>query len=346
MALAQESNDEVGIWSEIGVEKAITKKWAVGLDVEYRAQDRSRFSAGIGTSYKLNKYLKFGISYSFLNSYRPDKYKTKNNLTEKIAELGLLEEHLQDPDNLEFYPDKWKVGYNHTPDYWYPRHRFSAEATGSIKLWNWLKISLRERYQLTYCKARTVSQYKYRDVYEKEEYMEWNFPTPTTGDDDSGDDSGGTSDDPWDWGDWGDWGDSDDSGDSGDSDDSGGGTAIEPTITRTANKTGTEEEWVQEVKPAYTDQVLRSRIKFEFDKKRCPFSPFISAEFHNSVRKGDHMLLQKIRAAVGTTYKFRKHNEVSLAYTITFDIYDTEETEVVRLHDRRHAICIGYKYSF
>ena len=26
--MAQESNDEAGIWSEIGIEKAITKNWA------------------------------------------------------------------------------------------------------------------------------------------------------------------------------------------------------------------------------------------------------------------------------------------------------------------------------
>ena len=58
------------------------------------------------------------------------------------------------------------------------------------------------------------------------------------------------------------------------------------------------------------------------------------------------MLLQKIRASIGSSYKFRKHNEVSLAYIITFDMYDVEENEVVRLHDRLHAINIGYKYSF
>ena len=64
------------------------------------------------------------------------------------------------------------------------------------------------------------------------------------------------------------------------------------------------------------------------------------------------MLLQKIRTAVGCSYKFRKHNEVSLAYIITFDMFDTEEntttleTETIRLHDRMHTINIGYKYSF
>jgi len=316
--MAQE-NDEVGIWTELGIEKAITKKWDVGLDLEYRAQNKSRFSAGISTSYKPWKWLKLGIGYNFLYSYRPDKYKVKNNLEEKIAEIGLLEEHLQDPDNMDYYPSKWKIGYNHTPEYWFPRHRFSVEATGSIKLWKWLKISLRERYQLTYSKARTVAQYKYRDVYEYEDHPRWVSEVVY-----------GSSYDPNDPFTWFDY-------------EIVNTKISEFTLTQTQT-----EEWVYETKPAYTDQVLRSRIKFEYDKKRSPYSPFISVELHNSVRPGDRMLLQKIRTAAGLAYKFRKHNEIFFSYMLTFDIneIDDDTNEVVRLHDRMHAINIGYKYSF
>lgn len=271
-SLFAQENDEVGIWSELGIEKAITKSWDVGLDLEYRAQDRARFSAGLSTSYKLNKHLKFGIGYNFLNSFRPEKYKDKSE-----GEVG---------------SDEWTTGFNRTPEYWFPRHRFNVEATGSIKLWNWFKISLRERYQLTHSKTRSVDKIKHRESYEKKYDFDENWEEIT-------------------------W--------------------YEQTVT---------DDVETEIKPAYTDQVLRSRIKFEFDKKRNPFSPFISTEFHNSVSVGDHMLLQKIRTAVGSSYKFRKHNEVSLSYIITFDMYDIEDNEVVRLHDRRHAINIGYKYSF
>ena len=288
--LAQESSDEVGVWSEIGIEKAITKSWDVGLDLEYRAQNKARFSAGLGTSYKLNKYLKLGINYSFLYTEKPDKYKNK--------------------DEGEELSEWWKRGYNFTPEYWYPRHRFSAEATGSVKVWKWLKISLRERYQLTYCKARNVSKHVYREEWGMEPQFE---------------------EDGWDWIYIGD-------------------------IPEMYGEP--KDEWRVETKPAFTDQVLRSRLKFEMDKKRCPFSPYVSAELHNSVSRGDHMLLQKIRTALGCSYKFRKHNEVSLSYLITFDMFDIEETELetetipettretVRLHDRLHAISIGYKYSF
>ena len=272
LLVSAQENDEVGLWHEIGVEKAITKNWDVGLDMEYRSQDKARFSAGLGTSYKVCKYLKFGINYNFLYTYRPDKYKDKNE-----GEVG---------------SEYWETGYNHTPRHWYPRHRFSTEATGSIKLWNLIKLSLRERYQLTHSRARTVDKFKHRVINEKK----YDF------------------DDDWNEISW-----------------------YEETVTDETEP----KEYLE-----YTDQVLRSRIKLEYDKKKFPFSPFISAEAHNSVSVGDHMLLQKVRAAIGSTYKFRKRNEVSLSYVITFDIYDIEDNEVVRQHDRKHAICLGYKYSF
>lgn len=267
-----QDNDELGLWSEIGVEKAITKKWDAGLDLEYRAQNKARFSAGVSTSYKPWKWLKLGISYNFLYTYKPEKYKNKDE-----GEVG---------------SEYWETGYNHTPDYWYPRHRFSADATGSIKFWKWLKVSLRERYQITHSKARTIDKFKYRTIHEKK----YDF------------------DDDWN----------------------------EVTWFEEYPDNEVESKYYS----AYTDQVLRSRLKLEYDKKRVPFSPFISAEFHNSVSVGDHMLLQKVRAAVGSSYKFRKHNEVTLSYIITFDMYDIEDNEVVRQHDRMHAINLGYKYSF
>lgn len=282
--MAQESNDDASIWSEIGIEKSITKKWDVGLDMEFRAQNKARVSVGLGTSYKVNKYLKFGLSYSFLYTCKPDKHKDKSE-----GEVG---------------SEYWEVGYNFTPEYWYPRHRFNVEATGSIKLWNWLKVSLRERYQLTHARERVYKKHAYRENWSMQpQYIE----------------------DGWDW----------------------------IYIGDVPEMNGDPvDEWRVETKPSYTDQVLRSRIKLEYDKKRCPYSPFVSTEFHNSVVVGDHMLLQKIRSAIGCSYKFRKHNEVSLAYIITFDMFDIEENETtleaetVRLHDRMHAINIGYKYSF
>lgn len=294
-SLFAQNYDEVGIWSEIGIEKAITKNWDVGMDMEYRAQNKARFSIGLGTSYKVNKYLKFGVNYSFLYTERPDKYKIKNT-----GDVG---------------SDFWETGYNFTPEYWFPRHRFSAEAIGSIKFWKWLKVSLRERYQFTRCKTRSIDQLKHRDTH----IMHYDYDVMF-------DDDGNVMFD----------------------DD---GNVMYEIIDSWQEETTTDRTETKYY-PAYNDQVLRSRLKFEMDKKRCPFSPFVSVEFHNSVSVGDHMLLQKIRTAVGTSYKFRKHNELSLSYLITFDMFDFEEneitleTETVRQHDRLHTISLGYKYSF
>ena len=143
LASAQDGNDEVGMWTELGIEKAITKNWDVGLDMEYRAQNKARFSVGLGTSYKVNKYLKFGVNYNFLYSEK-NKYKEKYE-----GEEG---------------SEEWTRGYN-LIDKWYPRHRFSAEAIGSIKFWNWLKVSLRERYQLTHRRAWTAEKFEHREKY-------------------------------------------------------------------------------------------------------------------------------------------------------------------------------------
>ena len=266
-----EDND-VGVWTELGLEKSITKKWDVGLDLEYRAQNKSRFSAGLSTSYKPFKFLKLGVGYNFLYTCRPDKRKDKNEGTEG--------------------DDEWTVGYNFTPQYWFPRHRFYAEATGSVKFLGWLKVSLRERYQQTRSRARYVTKQKYRTTYVK--HLDF--------------------DEDW--------------------------NEIEYIVPEDTY----EEE--SELKPGLTDQVLRSRIKIEYDKKRFPFTPFVSAETHNSVSVGDHMLLQKVRASAGCTYKFRKKHEVSLAYIATFYVYDIEDNEVVRQDEKRHAINVGYKFSF
>lgn len=272
LLLPAQEDDDVGVWSELGIEKSITKKWDIGLDLEYRAQNKARFSAGLSTSYKPFKGLKLGVGYNFLYTCRPDKYKDKSE--------GVVGS------------DEWEEGYNFTKEYWYPRHRFNAEATGSIKLFGWLKVSLRERYQLTRSRARNVTKLKHRTTHVKQiDFDEdWN-----------------------------------------------------EIITYSSYDTDREET---ELKPALNDQVLRSRLKLEYDKKRFPFSPFVSAEFHNSVSVGDHMLLQKVRAGIGSGYKFRKQHEISLAYLITVYMYDVEASEVVRQDERRHAINIGYKYSF
>lgn len=142
-------DDDFGTWFELGIKKNLPRNWDLGLEAEWRTEDGSsrtdRFGLGLQAGYRAHKYLKLGASYSFLYQYSPDKTKDK------------------EPDE----DDEWTSGYNFYKKHWTPRHRTSLEASTSIKLWKWCRISLRERYQYTYQPAEDVDRLKYREVEDK-----------------------------------------------------------------------------------------------------------------------------------------------------------------------------------
>ena len=41
-----EGSDDFGVWAEMSVEKSINKKWSVGMETEFRAQEKDRWSIG------------------------------------------------------------------------------------------------------------------------------------------------------------------------------------------------------------------------------------------------------------------------------------------------------------
>lgn len=96
----------------LGIDKKLTKGLHLSLEEQFRFEDAStaidRFQTSLGLSYKLNKYLKAGVSYVLLNPYKKSTSAFTN-----------------------------------------PRHRFSADVTGSYKTGDWT-FSLRERFQLTH----------------------------------------------------------------------------------------------------------------------------------------------------------------------------------------------------
>lgn len=96
-------------------------------------------------------------------------------------------------------------------------------------------------------------------------------------------------------------------------------------------------EWDTNEEPAESNHTLRSRLKIELDKKRLAWGPFISVEFHNNLGAGMHF--DKLRACVGTSYKFNRQHSLSFGYTLTVD---REEIPVTR----RHAISVGYEFEF
>lgn len=128
--------DEYGTWVSVGAKKNLGIKWSLGLEAEYRAQDNSRWAFGLDAGYKLNKTFKFGAGYTFL--YNRKARKEGNSYL--------------------------------TPAYTYPRHRFIVEGTADKRFWKWLRISLRERYQLTYRPESTHD--RYAKIYDFDE--DWN----------------------------------------------------------------------------------------------------------------------------------------------------------------------------
>lgn len=260
--------DEYGTWVSLGAKKNLTNRWSLGLEAEYRAQENSRWALGLDAGYKMNKYIKLGAGYTLLYNRKPEKYTEKN-------------------EGVPYVDDNAIVGYNKTPAYAYPRHRFIVEASIDKRFWKWLRISLRERYQLTYRPEKNYERFKYREEYTK---------------------------------------------------------TIDDNFEESWRVIPTEDTEIR-TKEAKTSQVLRSRLKLEVDKKHWKFSPFISAEACNSVSVGDHMCIDKVRTAAGTSYKLNKQHEFTLGYVLTFVFNDDDEI-TDSYNNRIHAVSVGYNYKF
>lgn len=89
--------------------------------------------------------------------------------------------------------------------------------------------------------------------------------------------------------------------------------------------------------PAEDRHRLRSRLKFEYDKKGCDWSPFVSVELHNKLDW--KMNLNKVRAGVGTEYKITSQHKVGLAYLYSCSL-DKDPNE------NKHAVNISYGFDF
>ena len=260
LAVQAEGDDNGALWTEIGIQKSVNKQWNVGLETEMRAQKETRWSIGANATYKPVKYFKLGAGYNFLYRKSPAE------------------------DKPHYDKDDGKYdGYNHDEKFWSPRHRLSFDATGTVKLGGWLRISLRERYQFTRRTEVTYNRTKYRC---EEKYthngLEYVWDAPET---------------------------------------------------------------KERTKPAESDHVLRSRLKLEYDKKHCPWGPYLSVETHNSLNSGLKMNLEKVRTGIGCEYKINKQHSVSFAYIFTAHIHDDEDNHQ-RLHERIHAASIGYQFEF
>lgn len=141
---AQDTESYGAVWTEVGVTKVLPYDLSIDAGVGFRTldwfEDANRFDASIGLGYKLGKYFKFGLSYTFIEKHYWDRPKAHYSGT---------------TGNFN--------GYNIDEAHWAPRHRVSFEVTADKRFWKTLRISLRERYQFTHQAARDFNRQKLRD---------------------------------------------------------------------------------------------------------------------------------------------------------------------------------------
>ncbi len=152
-----DDKDDFGVWAEIGVQKVLPRNFTVGLEGELRTRNTStkvdRIGFGVNAGYKLNKYVKFGVAYSFMESYKDDK------------------------TTIKYKSDGETIKNVHvTPSYWRPKHRLGIEVTPSVKLFHTLRVSLRERYQYTRKQEVSLARQKYKYDLGTEEWAKEDDP--------------------------------------------------------------------------------------------------------------------------------------------------------------------------
>lgn len=162
MAQSDETTNYGALWTSIGVSKALPNNFSIGLDAGFRSIDwldnTNRFDIGLGADYKLGKYLKFGLSYTFIRRHYLEEaeYKYKNDYDFSSYQGSSYTDAAGGTYSYK--------GMNVDAANWASRHRIAFDVTGDKRFWKTLRVSLRERYQYTYQSSRDIDRMKYRDA--------------------------------------------------------------------------------------------------------------------------------------------------------------------------------------
>ena len=144
-ANAQNNKDEFGIWATVEASKKINKKFKVVADAEFRTYDFvsnvERATIGVKIEYKIQKWLKANVGYSFMYTHEPEEKSIKDEVEDE--EGNVFNE------------------YNIDHDYWTIRNRFYATVSGEYKVGRF-EFDLRERLQYTRTSSATTNETKYR----------------------------------------------------------------------------------------------------------------------------------------------------------------------------------------
>ena len=145
-ANAQGGDDDFGIWATVEASKKINKKFKFVADAELRTidfvNDIERATIGAKFEYKILKWLKANVGYSFMYTHEPEETSIKDEVWDEEGN---------------------SVGheYNIDHDYWTIRNRGYATISGEYKVGRF-EFGLRERLQYTHTSSATVNETKYR----------------------------------------------------------------------------------------------------------------------------------------------------------------------------------------
>lgn len=92
-----------------------------------------------------------------------------------------------------------------------------------------------------------------------------------------------------------------------------------------------------DVKHEKRTHMLRSRLEFQYDRKKCDWKPFVSFEVYNNL--GQQMKTDEYKVMCGTDYKISKQHKVSMSYLFNTDM----ETHP---YESRHVLILGYSFDF
>lgn len=105
------------------------------------------------------------------------------------------------------------------------------------------------------------------------------------------------------------------------------------------------ESWDQSIKErANPKKVLRSRLAFSYNIRKCKFEPYASIELSHLLNDPYDNGLSRVRYTVGTEYKLNKKNVVSVYYRFN------NEKEKNRKGDEEepnsHYVGVGFTHKF
>lgn len=140
---ANAQTDDMGFGLTLEAEKALSKKLSIEAEGEYRSQDglsaTERWSIGLGSAYKLTRWLKADAGYLLLARWKGCE------------------------DRESYY-------LNH---YWEQQHRLYTGLAGEWKIDRHFSVSLRERYQYSYRAESTIPKInKTKKGYEEGEHFD------------------------------------------------------------------------------------------------------------------------------------------------------------------------------